>query len=404
MWRGKRGKECALPVSECFFERVGNRSEPGSHRFGEELGADVSVERISENLIGDSEALRKVQAEVCAVARRGYRNVLVQGESGVGKELVAQLLQQSSPRQGRPFEVFDCPSVPEDHLESEFFGTVRGAFPGSVDRRGVLERADGGTVFLDEIGAMRLAHQAKLLRVMEGKSFRRLGGTRAITCDVAFIAAAHQDLASLSACGQFRHDLYFRLIRDGVIAIPPLRERREDIPALVLHCLRRHAGEGDGGAWRSEGVELAALKVLQDYDWPGNVRQLFSVVQMAVRLTPGVLAVSSVAEAIRRTEPRGRAGEGKPFSVLTDEVALDAAFSFETAVREMRRELLLAAYRRSGGNKTKAGIALGFHLRAGTDRTQARGASLSAAQKSLALRRFRYWAWRLQVTLKSLLI
>jgi len=362
------------------------------------------VERISGNLIGDSEALRKVQAEVWAVARRGYRNVLIQGESGVGKELVAQLLQQSSPRQRRPFEVFDCPSVPEDHLESEFFGTVRGAFPGSVDRRGVLERADGGTVFLDEIGAMRLAHQAKLLRVMEGKSFRRVGGTRAITCDVAFIAAAHQDLASLSACGQFRHDLYFRLIQDGVIAIPPLRERREDIPALVLHCLRRHAGEREGGPWAKEDLDLAALAVLQDYDWPGNVRQLFSVVQMALRLTPGVLAASSVAEAIRRTEPRRQPREERPFSLPGNDAEFEGALSFETAVREMRRKLLVAAYQRAGGNKTKAGIALGFHLRAGTDRTQASGVSLSAAQKSLALRRFRYWAWRLQVTLKGLLI
>ncbi len=386
--------------------RARGKGDPGfgARGFCGELADKLLVERICGNLIGDSEALRKVQAEVCAVAHRGYRNVLIQGESGVGKELVAQLLQQSSPRQSRPFEVFDCPSVPEDHLESEFFGTVRGAFPGSVDRRGVLERADGGTVFLDEIGAMRLAHQAKLLRVMEGKSFRRVGGTRAITCDVAFIAAAHQDLASLSACGQFRHDLYFRLIQDGVIAIPPLRERREDIPALVLHCLRRYAGEREGGAWEREDLDLAALAVLQDYDWPGNVRQLFSVVQMATRLTPGVLAASSVAEAIRRTEPRGRPREGKPFSALSNEAWLEGALSFEAAVRDMRRKLLVTAYHRAGGNKTKAGIALGFHLRAGTDRTQARGASLSAAQKSLALRRFRYWAWRLQVTLKGLLI
>ncbi len=355
-------------------------------------------------LVGQSRALQRIIAEVYDIGRTGYRNVLIQGESGVGKELVALALQQASTRSGKPFEVFDCPAIPEDHLESEFFGTARGAFPGSIDRRGVLERAHGGTVFLDEIGAMHRSHQAKVLRVMEGKSFRRLGGVRPVNCDVAFIAAAHQDLASMAATGRFRHDLYFRLIQDGIISIPPLRERREDIPALVTHCLRVHAQTLSAHLGPTDLlVEEEALELLRGYHWPGNVRQLFSVVQMAVRFSLGMVTRWGVEEAIRRTEPR-RPVDAPELVPRTGDRSRPGAveLSFDSAVRDTRRKLLLEAYRLSGGNKTKAGIALGFHLPPSSGRSSGSAKAISSSQRSLALRRFRYWSFRLGLSFKTL--
>src|SRR6185295_1977494 len=186
-----------------------------------------------------------------------------------------------------------CPAVPEDHLESELFGTTRGAFPGAVDKRGALERAHGGTIFFDEVAAMRRDHQAKILRVIEGKSFRRVGGSGPIAVDVAVIAAAHEDLAALADDGVFRHDLYYRLVRDGVLVIPPLRERAEDVPGLVRQFVATTCGA-------AVVIDPAALVRLAEYHWPGNVRQLQTILRVALRLEPGQLTLAAVDAALAR--------------------------------------------------------------------------------------------------------
>ena len=346
-------------------------------------------------LVGTSIAIRRLRAEIRALGRTGFRAVLVQGESGVGKEIVTEALRRTSPRAAASFEVFDCPAVPEDHLESELFGTARGAFPGALDKPGTLERAHGGTIFFDEIAAMRREHQAKVLRVMEGKSFRRVGGSRGITVDVAVIAAAHEDLAALAAAGSFRHDLYYRLIRDGCLLVPPLRDRPEDV-ALLTHEYVATVHR------RPVRLEPAALVRLASYHWPGNVRQLQTVLRIALRLEPDALELDAVEEALRRFEaaPPPPSGRTRAPAVALGAVAEAAAAppvgphgDFHAVTARTQRQLLLAAFEAAAGNKTAAGVLLGFHLSPGEERPS--DAPLTDARRNLALRKFRYWCGRL---------
>ncbi len=344
-------------------------------------------------LVGISTAVRRLRAEIRALGGTGFRAVLVQGESGVGKEVVTEALRRTSPRAAASFEVFDCPAVPEDHLESELFGTARGAFPGALDKPGALERSHGGTIFFDEIAAMRREHQAKVLRVIEGKSFRRVGGSRGISVDVAVIAAAHEDLAALAATGSFRHDLYYRLIRDGCLVIPPLRERPEDVALLTHEYLVTIHG-------RSVRMEPAALARLASYHWPGNVRQLQTVLRIALRLEPDALALHAVDEALRRFEAAPAPTGARPRAVALDVVAETAVTTpdsphgdFHAVTARTQRQLLLAAFEAAAGNKTAAGVLLGFHRSPGE--AQSADAPLTDARRNLALRKFRYWCGRL---------
>ena len=348
-------------------------------------------------LVGTSTAIRRLRAEIRALGRSGFRAVLVQGESGVGKEVVTEALRQTSPRATAPYEVYDCPAVPEDHLESELFGTARGAFPGAIDKPGALERGHGGTIFFDEIAGMRREHQAKVLRVIEGKSFRRVGGSRGITVDVAVIAAAHEDLAVLATEGAFRHDLYYRLIRDGCLFIPPLRERPEDIPLLA----RAYLSTGHGG--RVPRIDPAALVRLADYHWPGNVRQLQTALRMALRLQPELLDVTAVEEVLGRFErpprtpqphrapPLGMVAEANGPSINRDLGSPEADFHAITV--RTQRQLLLQAFEATAGNKTAAGVLLGFHLSPSEERPSLQ--PLTDGRRNLALRKFRYWCGRL---------
>ncbi len=347
-------------------------------------------------IAGASPAIRKLRAEIRALARSGFRAVLVQGESGVGKEVVTEALRHASARATAAYEIFDCPAVPEDHLESELFGTMRGAFPGAVDKPGVLERSAGGTVFFDEIAAMRREHQAKVLRVIEGKSFRRVGGSRGITVDVAVIAAAHEDLAVLAAAGTFRHDLYYRLIRDGCLVIPPLRERPEDIPLLARQYLASTPRE------RLPRFEPTAMALLASYHWPGNVRQLQTAIRMALRLQPDVVDIAVVHDVLSRFEraPAGAAAPSAPARhvgmVAETSASPDSeppAANFHAITARTQRKLLLDAFNAAAGNKTAAGILLGFHLSPGE--APANDAPVSDGRRNLALRKFRYWSARL---------
>ena len=361
-----------------------------------ENGGDVDAPEVG-GLAGTSIAIRRLRAEIRALGRGGFRAVLVQGESGVGKEVVTEALRRSSPRAPAAYEIFDCPAVPEDHLESELFGTSRGAFPGALDKPGALERSHGGTIFFDEIASMRREHQAKVLRVIEGKSFRRVGGSRGLTVDVAVIAAAHEDLAELAAAGRFRHDLYYRLIRDGSLVIPPLRERPEDIPALTRQYLvLAHAS-------RPPEIEAGALTLLASHHWPGNVRQLQTALRMALRLEPEALTATAVQDVLERFE-RGPLRSERSTTATGGGMVAEApattgrpvpgsATDFHGVTARTQRQLLLDAFEAAAGNKTAAGILLGFHLSPGAAETAV--SPMTDGRRNLALRKFRYWCGRL---------
>jgi len=231
-------------------------------------------------IIGHSPALREVQKLIQAVAPTGM-SVLVQGESGTGKELIARELHQSSERNQRNFVALDCCTLQEKLFESELFGHERGSFTGAQkQKKGLIEGADGGTLFLDEIGEIEAPIQAKLLRVLETGHFRRLGGTKDLSADVRIVAATNRDLEKMSRSGDFRLDLYYRL-STFVIKVPPLRERRDDIPSLLEHFIQNHSfSRRINKTFTDE-----ALKSLVAYNWPGNIRELKNVVERAIILS-----------------------------------------------------------------------------------------------------------------------
>ncbi|MBI2875448.1 MAG: sigma-54-dependent Fis family transcriptional regulator [Candidatus Tectomicrobia bacterium] len=262
--------------------RVHNALE--KHRLNEEvdlLRAEVKNAFGVEGVVGASEAMRQVLGMIPKIAPTDS-TVLITGESGTGKELVARAIYQHSNRAGQPFVAVNCAAIPKELLESELFGYERGAFTGAVAPRiGKFEEADGGTLFLDEIGDMDLTMQSKLLRVLQEKSFRRLGGTADRHIDVRLLAATNQDLEVLIEKGLFRGDLFYRL---NVVAInlPSLRERREDIPILVEHFLRKFQRELGSKVGQ---ISPEALGYLMEYEWRGNVRELENVIKRAVVLT-----------------------------------------------------------------------------------------------------------------------
>jgi DNA-binding NtrC family response regulator len=241
-------------------------------------------ERFSfQNIIGKSAAMQQVFDLIAQVAPR-RSTILIQGESGTGKELVAKAIHASSGRADAPFVAINCGNIPSDLLESELFGHVRGAYTGATSsKKGLFEVADGGTLFLDEVATISMEIQSKLLRVIQEREFRRLGGIENVKWDVRIIAATNTDLQIAVKQGAFRDDLYYRL-NVIVVKIPPLRERPEDIPLLSEHFIKKYAEES-----QSENLFLdpAAMKVLMDYDWPGNVRELENVMERAVVLSPG---------------------------------------------------------------------------------------------------------------------
>ena len=240
------------------------------------------------SIIGRSDAMLAVFQMIETIARTSS-TVLVTGESGTGKELVARAIHFNSLRRDQPFVALNCGAVPETLLESELFGHMRGAFTGAdTNKKGLLEVAERGTIFLDEIGEMNVTMQVKLLRVLQERRYRRLGGTEESQADIRIVAATNQDLARLGGRGQFREDLYYR-INVIPMQLPPLRERREDIPLLATHFLEKHAGRA-GKPVRS--ISQEATTLLTEYQWPGNVRELENVIERCVALeqTPVVLA------------------------------------------------------------------------------------------------------------------
>ena len=236
-----------------------------------------------DGIIGSSKTLRAVLDQVRTVASTGS-TVLIEGETGTGKELIAQAVHMKSQRRSRPFVKLNCAAIPLDLLESELFGHEKGAFTGAVTQRiGRFEAANGGTLFLDEIGDIPLELQSKLLRVLQEQEFERLGGTYTHRVDVRIVAATNQDLAGLVEEKQFRMDLYYRL-NVFPIALPPLRQRLDDIPVLVAHFVQKFAGRMSK---RISKISQGAMDALVHYPWPGNIRELQNLIERAVILTKG---------------------------------------------------------------------------------------------------------------------
>src|SRR6202035_4351259 len=236
-----------------------------------------------EQIVGDSPALRVVLEQAERVAA-GDTTVLIQGETGTGKELIAHAIHNASPRSGQPLIKLNCAAIPFDLLESELFGHERGAFTGAIAQRvGRFELADKGTLFLDEVGDLPLALQPKLLRVLQEQEFERLGGTRTHQVDIRLIAATHRNLVDMVKRSEFRSDLYYRL-NVFPIPLPPLRERREDIPALVKHFMELY---GRRMGKQIEHIPPETMSALSSYQWPGNIRELQNFIERSVILTSG---------------------------------------------------------------------------------------------------------------------
>jgi formate hydrogenlyase transcriptional activator len=247
------------------------------------LEEEVRTEHNFGEIVGESAALRRVLKQVETVAPTDS-TVLVYGETGTGKELIARALHELSPRKGRTFVKLNCAAIPTGLLESELFGHEKGAFTGAIAQKiGRFELAHRGTLFLDEVGDILLELQPKLLRVLQEQEFERLGNTRTIRVDVRLVAATNRDLAQLVAEGHFRRDLYYRL-NVFPLVLPPLRERPDDIPRLVRHFTQQFARRMGR---RIETIPSAILEALVGYPWPGNVRELQNVIERAVILSPG---------------------------------------------------------------------------------------------------------------------
>ncbi len=301
----------------------------------------------SAGIIGHSQKLEEVIERVRLVAP-SKATILIEGETGTGKELIAQSIHQSSPRARAPFVPVHCAALPSNLLESELFGHERGAFTGATERRiGRFEAADGGTIFLDEIGEIGPEIQVKLLRFLESKSFERVGSTKTLTVDVRLVAATNRNLQRMVAEGKFREDLYFRLNVVG-ITTPPLRERTEDIPILLDHFIKQYAKEN---AYPPVTIEPGAMRHLQLYPWPGNIRELRNFAENVVVLQRG----GSVSEF--ELEPKFR-GETNQLPALHSPPPENPL-----SVEENGKRLLREALIKSRGNRTAAAELLGISRR-----------------------------------------
>jgi len=296
-----------------------------------------------DKLVGQSPEMVAIYKLVARVAALDT-TILIQGETGTGKEMVARAIHYASSRADRPLVVVDCAALPEPLFESELFGHERGAFTGAVmSRRGLLETADGSTCFLDEIGELSTALQAKLLRVLQERVIRRVGGNDAVPVNVRLITATNQDLRKLVEDGRFREDLYYRL--NGVtIRVPPLRERREDLPLLAQHFLRKYAEESGKAIL---GFAPGTLELLSAYGWPGNVRELQHVVERAVALSSSAMILTDDLPTEIRAETL------PPPELPKARMTLD----------ELKRWYVNRALEETGGNKVRAAELLGIDRR-----------------------------------------
>jgi Nif-specific regulatory protein len=302
------------------------------------LRAEVDLDH---DMVGDSAAMRDVYQLIERVASTDS-TVLIYGESGTGKELCARAIHRNSPRRDQPFVAINCAALTETLLESELFGHERGAFTGAVtQKRGQLEMANSGTIFLDEMGEISPALQAKLLRVLQERDFMRVGGTRSIALNIRVIAATNKNLLTATREGTFREDLYYRL---NVVAItmPPLRDRKEDIPQLANYFGAKYAEKCNR---RIMGISPDAGTLLKQYDWPGNIRELENAIERAVVLgSSGMILPEDLPEALHETPAQSMRSS-----------------TYHEAVRQLKRQLILTAMDQSEGKITEAARLLGVH-------------------------------------------
>ena len=306
-----------------------------------------------KNIVARSAKMQEVLATVERVAPTNS-TVLLGGESGAGKDLIARAIHQHSRRASGPFVKINCTAIPENLLESELFGYEKGAFTGAVSSKpGKFELADKGTIFLDEIGDVPGTIQVKLLRVLQDREFERLGGTKTLKVDVRVVAATNQDLRVALEQGSFREDLYYRL-NVVPINIPPLRDRKEDIPYLVDHFIERFARES-GKPIR--GITPAAQKILMEFHWPGNVRELENIIERAVALSSGdVIDVADIRLDLSPSKPGG-------VDVAPSAMSAGVAAAFPppgVTLEQFEDEIIKEALRRTGGNKSQAARLLGL--------------------------------------------
>jgi DNA-binding NtrC family response regulator len=318
----------------------------------ESLSHELDSRRAFAEIVGTSPAIRDAIRQVERIADSNIA-ACVSGESGTGKELIARAIHESSRRRGKPFVAINCAAIPASLQESELFGHERGAFTGAVGaHRGRFEQAHGGTLFLDEIGEMSPATQAALLRTLQEKVVRRVGGDTDVAVDVRIVCATHRDLEMEVREGRFREDLYFRLVVYP-IQIPPLRARKEDIPALVGHALRRLSGDVGRTITR---IAPDALEALMRHDWPGNVRELMNVVHRAMLACDGAeIGLGHLPQSLREL--------GLPPLPQNDargEPAARASTAQVIPLRELERSAILSALKACSGSVTKAARLLGI--------------------------------------------
>jgi two-component system response regulator PilR (NtrC family) len=324
------------------------------------LRRDAASHNSLDNIIGSGPAMEKLKQTVRTVASTAS-TVLIHGESGTGKELVARAVHICSPRATEPFVSVNCGAFPESLLESELFGYLKGAFTGAnQNKRGLFEVAGGGTIFLDEISEMTLAMQVKLLRVLQERTVRPVGGTSEISIDVRVVAATNRDLDKAVAENLFREDLYYRL-NVIPIRVPNLRERREDILLLANHFLKKYAAAANRSILR---VNKDSLDALCDYEWPGNVRQLENTVERAVALEMSdELHVELPAERPKARAAAAGAGVVGGVSEIAAGAVLPEGVGMEVYVANIERSLLQNALEHSSGVQTKAADLLGISYR-----------------------------------------
>jgi DNA-binding NtrC family response regulator len=337
-----------------------------SHRLTSERNSSDHGPPIS-GIIGASPAMDAVYRVTRRVARTNA-SVLLLGETGVGKELIATAIHKLSTRSTGPFVKVNCGALSESLLESELFGHVRGAFTGAVNNRtGRFEAAHTGSIFLDEINSTSLLLQVKLLRVLQEREFERVGDTTTIRVDTRVIAASNRNLADEVAAEKFREDLYWRL-NVVPIMIPPLRKRREDVPALVAHFLSVYSEANDKYVVH---IQHDAMEALQDYDWPGNVRELQNYVERAVVMAEGdELTVELLPEGVLHPQPRRTSRDGTvDFPTLVRDVVQagltaagpNAENIHERIVNHVEKEVIAQVLEACGGTQTKAATRLGIN-------------------------------------------
>jgi transcriptional regulator with GAF, ATPase, and Fis domain len=305
----------------------------------ERLTVEVSQER---SLVGEGARMKEIYQFIKRAAPSDS-TVLIEGESGTGKELVARALHRNSPRASKPFVAINCAAIPETLLESDLFGHERGAFTGAAGlKKGRLEVADSGVVFLDEIGELAPALQVKLLRVLQEREFERVGGTHPIKVDIRLIAATNSKLEKAVQEGEFRQDLYYRLAVLNVM-MPALRERRDDIPLLTRHFVQKHAKRCKV---KPRPISREALSLLVNYDWPGNVRELENAIERALVLgSSEMILPEDLPESLLERNPAPEMSEAK----------------YHAAVKELKKQLILDAIEQTHGSYTEAARILGVH-------------------------------------------